>query len=207
MTLPSVLLFGCLIPSLARWAVARSGPLPMRPIFITVAAVDQPWEVAVNLILWLGLGLAVVFWVLRESTKVTITDAGVRVQQGDWHQDVARADVHAAFVDGRNIVLLDRDSRQLICERHRTSGATLALAFQAHGYPWHDGDPYAELYRRWSGAANLPPALNAVLQAREAALRRKATKEIRELRTAAQNLGFSVRDAGARQYWRPLVRS
>jgi hypothetical protein len=46
-----------------------------------------------------------------------------------------------------------------------------------------------------------------VLKARELALRKRAGRDVAELRDEAQKLGFVVRDDGVRQYWRPLVRS
>ena len=202
------LLFGLLLPPFARWALGFSTGLPVRPVFRVLGAVDQPWEIVVDLAIWLAVGLAIAFSAYQESTTVTLTDADLRLDKGDWHQTIARADVDTVFLDGKKLVVLDRESRQLASEPHRAPGAALERAFRSHGYPWRDADPYAGLYRRWSSnTPDLPPAVNAVLAAREAALRRKAGRDIRDLREAVQKLGFGVRDEGAKQYWRPLVRS
>ena len=46
-----------------------------------------------------------------------------------------------------------------------------------------------------------------MLSARAVVLRKKAAQEAGELRTTLEKLGYSVRDDGDKQFWRPLVRS
>jgi hypothetical protein len=180
----------------------------MRPVVRFVGAVDRPWEIAANVTLWLVLGLLVVRSAMTESARVTVTDAALRLDRGDWSRTVARTDVDVAYAEGKRLVVLDRASRQLISEPVQAPVAAVADALRARGYPWRDGDPYEGLYRRWwTDTPELPEAVNKVLAARELALRRKAADEVRELGDAVQRLGFAVREEGPRQYWRPLVRS
>jgi hypothetical protein len=202
------LLLGFLLPPFARWATGLSIGLPMRPAFKLLGAVDKPWEVAACLAVGLVLGLGVALVTMTESMKVTLTDTELRLDKDDRTRTVARADVDAVFLDGKKLVVLDHESRQLVRDTHQAPGAALARAFRAHGYPWQDADPYADLYRRWvRDTPDLPPAVNAVLAAREVALRKKAGREVRDLGDAIEKLGFAAREEGARQCWRPLVRS
>jgi hypothetical protein len=207
--IPAVaLLIGLLLPPLARWILGLSSGLPLRPVFRFLGSVDTPREILINLAIWLVLGLIAARAALNDSTKVTVTDAGLHLGKDGRAQTIPRDDVAAVYLDGKKLVVLDRESRQLVRENHQAPKAALARAFEAHGYPWQDADPYADLYRRWvPNTPDLPPAANAVLTAREIALKKKAGQEIRELRDAVEKLGFVVRDDGARQYWRPLVRS
>jgi hypothetical protein len=202
------LAIGLVLPFVARWALALPVGLPMRPVFRVVGAIDHPWEIAVNLALWLVLGLLVVRSAMAESARVTVTGTEIRLGRGDRSRTVARADIEAAFAEGKRLVALDRESRQLVNEPVQAPMAAVADALRARGYPWRDDDPYGGLYRRWwTDTPELPEAVNKVLAARELALRRKAAGEVRELTEAVQRLGFAVREEGPRQYWRPLVRS
>jgi hypothetical protein len=64
------------------------------------------------------------------------------------------------------------------------------------------------MYRRWQpDTPDLPAPVNAVLAAREVALRKKARVEVRGLSEALHKLGYATRDEGSRQFWRPLVTS
>jgi hypothetical protein len=203
-----VVLLGLLLPPLARWALGLSIGLPLRPVFKLVGAADQPWEIAINLAIWLAVGLGIAFTAFTESARVTLTDAELRLDQGDRNRTIARADVAAVFLDGKKLVVLDSESRHLARDTPAAPAAALAEAFRAHGYPWHDADPYAALYRRWvPDTPDLPAAVNTVLAVRELVLKRKADQEARDLRDAVEKLGFVVRDEDARQYWRPPVRS
>ena len=202
------LLLGLAVPPVARWAIGLSIGLPVRPLFRLIAGVDRSWEVAICLTVGALLGLGVALVTMTESMTVTLTDTELHLDRNDRARTIVRSDVAAVFVDGGRLVVLDRDSRQLVRDPHRLSRDALARGFRAHGYPWQDADPYAGLYRRWTPeTADLPAAVNAVLAARKVALKKKAGAEIHDLGDAVEKLGFAVREDGATQYWRPLVRS
>jgi hypothetical protein len=201
------MVLGFFLPRLARWAAT----LPWAPLqgpLKLVASFDKRWVdvVAVGAGLVLGLGFAAAAF--AESTKLTLTDTGVELRRNDKTRNVARAAVDAVFVDGKDLVVLDRESRQLVRERYEGKADEVERAFRAHRYPWLPADPYAELYRRWvPDMPDLPPAVNAVLKARAVALTKKIAVDVAELRDDVQKLGYVVRDEGSRQYWRPLIRS
>lgn len=197
------------VPPLARWALDLDTALPVKPLFWGLGSIDKPWKIMVSAAIGILVGLGAALAAYRGATKVTLTDSEIRVDAGDVSRTIAGTDVAAVFPDGKNLVVLDSESRQLAREPMEASREDMARAFRAHGYRWHDRDPYADLYNPWnSGATDLPTEVNAVLAAREAALRRKSgVKERRDLRDAAQKLGYVVREDGTRQFWRPLVRS
>jgi hypothetical protein len=202
------LLLALALPPLSRWLIDLRIVLPVRPVFRLLAAIDRPWEIALTVAVAVLIGAAVALVRMTTSTRIGLTDDTVRLATDDWQQAIARPEVSAVFPDQGRIVILDQESRQLAGEPTRVPVAALSEAFRARGYPWHDADPYLDLYHRWEpGAAGLPPEVNAVLEARRSALKRKARQEARDLRDALQRLGFAVRDDGSRQYWRPLVRS
>ncbi|MGH3369874.1 MAG: CysS/YqeB C-terminal domain-containing protein [Nocardioidaceae bacterium] len=142
---------------------------------------------------------------------ITVTDAEVRFLKNNKTHAVSRDQVHVAFLDGKNIVLQDASSRELVREPHdqlKSEVKAIPAAFKSHGYPWSDdGDPHRGAFRRWvEDTPDLPGAVNALLRARAKALDAggKGRNDARELRDEVAKLGFVVRDEESRQYWRSV---
>ncbi|MFG2128725.1 hypothetical protein ACGFNV_13145 [Streptomyces sp. NPDC048751] len=199
---------GLLLPVLARQITGLS-KLPLRTVAEFVASVEETWQVVAFMAGGLVVGVGFAFVSLSESLTVTLTDARLEAVHDHWGREShARADVSAVFLDGRTLVVLDHDSRQLVRGTHAAPARQLAAAFRAHGYPWQAGDPYADLFQKWSpGSGALRPEVDAVLTARKEALKHKSGYDVRELTRAVEELGHTVRDSGTEQFWRPLVQS
>jgi hypothetical protein len=199
---------GWVLPVLARWLltwpwVPFGGPLRL------VEALDNGFGRVALVGAGLLLALVFAFVAVHETLRVTVADGELRLRLGDTDRTVPRGEISAVFVDGRHLVVLDGESRQVVRERlEGAGGSRVAEAFRAHGYPWLEHDPYAKLFRRWvPDLPDLPGAVNAVLAARAVALKNKSATDAAELRDEVQKLGYTVRDDGATQHWRPLVRS
>lgn len=199
---------GWALPLLARWLLTWPW-MPLRGPARLVASLDEGFGRVAVTGAGLLLGLVLVFVTLHETLRVTVADTELRLRLGDTTRTLPRGDVAAVFVDGRHLVVLDRESRQAVRERLEGAGAPrVAEAFRAHGYPWLRQDPYGALFRRWvPDLPDLPAAVNAVLAARAVALTSKSATDAAELRDEVQKLGYTVRDDGTTQHWRPLVRS
>ena len=149
------------------------------------------------------LGLVLAALVDRESLTVQITSAEVVLSRPGTIHAVPRREVAVAFSDKDQLVLLGRTGRELGREPSHLSARRLRTAFAGNGIEWADEDPYREAYRRWvPDLPELPPAAHALFVARQKALAARDDTDIRELRTELARLGFVVRDAGRRQYWR-----
>jgi hypothetical protein len=197
-------LLTAVLPVIARWVLALHVPLPFRVVFRVVGAIGEPWELAVQGAILVAVGLGVTATLFERLATITVTPGEARFGASE----VPRSRITALYPDGDTLVVLDRESRQVVRCTPRARRPVLAATFREFGYPWRDTDPYADLYRPWISAADdLPPAADAVLCARAVALRKKAAQEAGELRTTLEKLGYGVRDDGGRQYWRPLVRS
>jgi hypothetical protein len=199
---------GYLLPRGAEWAVSSLSWVPMRGPLELIASFDGSWALIAFLVAGVVLGLGVAYAAIVESLRVTVTGSEIRLDRDEKSRTIARADVDLVFLDGKALVVLDGESRQLARERHEATADKVERIFRAYGYPWLDVDPYAQLWRRWvPNTPDLPGSVNAVLAAREVALREKAAKDVAELGDEVQRQGFAIRDDGTRQYWRPLVRS
>jgi hypothetical protein len=200
-------LLGLLVRPLAGWLLALP-LLPFRRPLEAIDAMEGPWATAGLTLLGLLVGLGLAFLVVATAMTVTVGDDEVRIEKDGAARTLARREVDAVFLDGKKLVVLDRASRQLLRDASEAKATEIARAFTAHGYPWVKRDPYAELYRRWvPDTPDLPGAVNALLKAREAALKKRAGRDVAELRDEVQKLGFVVRETATRQYWRPLIRS
>jgi hypothetical protein len=170
--------------------------------FKLIASFHGAWVVVVCLAVGLVLGSWLAYVGIAESLKVTLTDSEIRLDKEKTTHPVARRDVDAVFADGKKLVVLDRGSRQLVRTTSEVTRARLADAFRLHGYPWVEQDPYAELYERWvPDTPDLPAEVNALMSAREVALRKRVAKDAARLRDEVQKLGFVVREDGARQFF------
>jgi hypothetical protein len=192
----------------APWVLDTFRVVPFGFVFRLVASLDTPPEIALYLLVWTAAGCAVAGLSFWGEAKATVTAGSLTVTREGRAATFAREDVSAVFLDGKDLVVLDRRSREVAREPPRATEQALAAALKQFRFPWRDGDPYARIYRPWTpGTGDLPEAANAMLALRAAALRRKAGTEARGLRAAVQELGFVVRDDASGQSWRPLVSS
>ncbi|WP_213451671.1 YqeB family protein [Rhizomonospora bruguierae] len=179
--------------------------LPLRLVFRLIHAVPEPAATLGALALGGVAGLALSYAAHRDSLTVAVDwDVVATSRPGGEPNSRARRAVAAAFLDGKDLVLLGPDGAELTREACDLDAGPLAAAFTARGYPWRpDGDPFADAYRRWvPGEPALPVGADALFSARERAQRAGESADVAELRGELARLGVVVRDANRRQYWR-----
>lgn len=203
------LALGYFLPRIADWA-ARQKWVPFQGPLELVAGWDGWWVVVICMVVGLLGGALLAAIALDDILKVTITNESVEFLKNEKTVTVPRNKVSTAFLDGKEIVLLDATSRELAREKHdqfTSESPKIAAAFRAHGYPWSDaGDPHEHRYRRWvEDEPELPPGVNAVLKARAKSFGDgdKGKADLRELREEVAKLGYTVKDKDNKQYWRP----
>ncbi|HEY0641706.1 MAG TPA: hypothetical protein VGD67_29105 [Pseudonocardiaceae bacterium] len=195
---------GWALPHVAQWLEGMPG-LPFRGLLRLAANWDGRWSTLTFLALGALAGLALAGYADWENLRVTVTADEVTLAAKGRSDGLARAAVGGAFVDGKRLVVLGTDGRELARRAHDSKPAELAAAFRAHGYRWHDADPYAEEFRRWvPDSPDVPPGPAALLRARATALEHKQQDEAEDLRRELSKLGWVVRDEQTRQYVRPV---
>lgn len=194
---------GWLLQLLAGWLatwryMVFRGPLEL------IGSIPAPWDTIGSLGVGLLAGLVLAAMVAHESLTVAVDDDTVMLEGSDRVSTFRREEVSAVFVDRKQLVLLGADTGELDrrpCELNRDQ---LAEAFRAHGYPWTDGDPHAEEYRRWvPDTPGLPEGANVLLSARQKNLK---SDDAKELRGELAKLGLVVRDDSGKQYFRRVRR-
>ncbi|MEH0970647.1 hypothetical protein V6U77_05865 [Micromonospora sp. CPCC 205546] len=193
---------GWLLVAGAQWVAGLSWA-PAQDLFELVAGLPDPQAGFGGLALGTLGGLLVAAVGTAERLAVTVGTERVRLRRDRADRQVERRPVRAVFVDGKDLVLLGADDGELVRERSDLPVDRLRDAFRAHGWPWTDGDPHRDAYRRWvPGLPGLPPAADALLRARQRALDSDRGGEARELRGELGRAGVVLRDDGRRQYWR-----
>jgi hypothetical protein len=202
---------GFFLPQIADWAAGLRW-VPWQGLFEAIAGWDAWWVHLITVAVGLVAGLVLGAIAMDDTLRITVTNTEVELLKNEKTTVVPRDQVAAVFLDGKELVLQDRDSAELAREKHdQLKGDTpkIGAAFRAHGYPWSDsGDPYGDRFRRWvEDDPELPPAVNAVLRARAKAFTASDSKaDLRELRGEIAKLGYVVRDQDKKQYWRPAAR-
>jgi hypothetical protein len=87
------------------------------------------------------LGIAFALTAIDEALVITLTDQEVRLRKKDAVTTVSRGDVSAAFMDGKQLVLVGQQSEELFRDVHESKSSVLGAAFREHGWPWADSDP------------------------------------------------------------------
>ncbi|SBT52564.1 YqeB family protein [Micromonospora auratinigra] len=160
-----------------------------------------------------GAGVAAVVGLLtayvgtRERLHVSVDPTEVRLRRDGHRRVVARSGVAGVLLDGKALVLLAADGRELAREKSDLDARRLRPAFTAQGWPWLAQDPHRAAYRRWvPGLPELTGGADVLLGARQRAVEHGRGTEADELRAELARLGVVVRDERKRQYWRLVPR-
>ncbi|PZG19443.1 hypothetical protein C1I95_11640 [Micromonospora craterilacus] len=180
---------------------------PLQGLFRLVDRLNEGYALAGGVGVGVLAGLVIAAIGTAERVRVTVDGSRVRLRRGSTEREVGRSETRVAFVDGKDLVLLDGDDGELVRQRSDLPAAQLAGAFREHGWPWVAEDPHRAAYRRWvPGLPGLPAGADALLRARQEAVERDRGEEAGELRAELGRYGVVVRDDGKRQHWR-LTRS
>lgn len=194
---------GWLLLSVAEWVTSLPWAPLQGPFELAASIADHPLATPGALVVGAAAGLVLTVVAVREELTVTVTDEEVTLARVDSSRRFDRPSVHAVFLDGKRLVLLDTAAGELAREKADLNPQRLREAFVVHGFPWTEEDPYSGEFRRWvEGTPGLPVGADALLRAREKALRDDDTRDAAELRTELARLGVVVREEQTRQYWR-----
>jgi hypothetical protein len=190
-----------LLTLLVDWLVSLPW-VPLRGPLELVGSIPEPWATLGALALGLVGGLVFALMAHGERLAVTVSADRLRLDGDGYTATFDRDEVSAVFLDKGQVVVLGRDTGELARRPSELDHSRLAAACREHGFPWRDGDPHAEAYRRWvPDTPGLPAGANALLAARA---RSKDADDAKELRAELAKLGVLVRGGKDRQYWRTV---
>ncbi|WP_424161188.1 YqeB family protein [Bacillus amyloliquefaciens] len=197
------LVIGWFLPVIAKWAVSLDW-LPFQGPLGIIASFHG-WKAAAAIAV---IGLFGGIWLTRaafkESLVAVVTDREVSLTINNEESVFSKDSISGVFTDQKQLVLLGAEGQELFREKLEPAVEKAADAFRGHGYVWlGTEDPFKDEYKRWvPDMPDLEPGANALLKAREKALKQDEKADAKELKAEISKLGITVRDQGSRQYWR-----
>lgn len=165
---------------------------------------DSRWDTVGFAVAGVVVGIAFAVAAIRETLAMTLTNHQLESRKKGVCTTISRGDVSAAFMDGKQLVLVGQQSEELVRGVQESESGKVGAAFREHRWPWADTDPHAEQFRRWvPDLPDLPPAVNALLASRGRALDKGDATGAADLRAEVARLRYVIRDERKRQYWRP----
>lgn len=196
---------GWLLTRVPGWVTSIPGAPEMQKLDFLASLTANPVVAAVVIVAGAVAGGVVTLRAYDDIVTVEVGPA-VTISRSGTARTFAREAVHAVFVDGDHLVLLGARTEELAREKTDHAPARLREAFTAKGYPWLDDDPHRDAFQRWAdGMPGLDGHAQALLRARQDALKAKDAADAGELRTELARHGVVVRDVEARQYWRTVL--
>ncbi len=138
-----------------------------------------------------------------EAPAVEFVAGGAVILRKGSADRVVAGPVRGAYLDDGRLVLLGAGGAELARERTDLGAKALAAGFRSHGAAWYDADPYRAGFRRWvPDVPGLPPGADALLAARDRAVRAGDATDADQLRDELLRLGVAVREERRRQFYR-----
>ncbi len=130
---------GWFLQSISGWVASLSW-VPFKGPFQLVSDIPQPWGSVTGIAVGVVLGLLFAGVWAHERLIVKVTPLRITLTI-KGRTRAYEAKLQAVFLDGKELVLLAADGRELAREKGDVDRQAVAKAFTEHGYPWHDEPP------------------------------------------------------------------
>ncbi|MGI2278228.1 YqeB family protein [Staphylococcus cohnii] len=193
---------GWFLPTIAKW-ILKLPFIPLEKLFIFASHSNNFWFSISAMIIGVIAGIILSIFILSESLKVIISDDAIKLQIGDEQKIINKSDISAVYVEKKTLIILGKYSNELYRESLESKLETTKNAFLYHRYPWKEEDPFIKQYKRWVlGHPDFSNQINALLYAREQALKNDEEDEAKQLRKDLVQLNVVIRDDKNAQYVR-----
>jgi len=195
-------LIGWFIPVIADWLL-KLPVVPWEGLIEFIASLNNFWVSIVATIIGIIVGILLTIIIFEESLEVTITYENLHLKLGDKIDTIDKKDISAIYLEDKQLIILGKNSNQLYREVLETKIDTVRETFRTYEYPWKEKDPFEKEYQRWVlGHPDFPEKVNALLYAREHALKEDKKTDAKYLREDLAKLGVVIRDERNSQYVR-----
>lgn len=193
---------GWFLPVIANWLL-QLPVVPWEEIVKFVASLNSFWVSMIAAVVGIIIGILLTFSIFEESLEVKVTDDHVQLKLGEHVERLEKKDISAIFMDDKQLVILDQNTNEIYREVLDVKKKNIEETFIEFNYPWYDQDPYENEYERWvMGYPDFPEKINALLHAREIALRDDKKEDAKYLRKDLIKLGVVIRGENNAQYVR-----
>jgi hypothetical protein len=195
-------LIGWFIPVIADWLL-NLPVLPWEKLIEFIASLNSLWVSIIATIIGIIVGILLTLTIFEESLEVTITYENLQLKLGDKVDTLDKKDISTIYIENKQLIILGKNSNELYREVFETKIDTVQETFRTYQYPWKEKDPFEKEYQRWVlGHPDFPEKVNALLYAREHALKEDEKEDAKYLREDLAKLGVVIRDERNGQYVR-----
>lgn len=193
---------GWFIPVIAEW-ILKLPIVPMEKLIIMISSLNHFWVSIVATIIGVIVGLVFSMIVFSETLKVIVSDHQLKLTMKDVEKVIEKKEIAAIYIENKNLVVLGQSGQELYRELFEPKLEVVREAFLRHSYPWKEEDPFTDQYKRWVVEhPDFPADINALLNARERALKEDNKEEAKHLRKDLAQVGIVIRDEKKAQYVR-----
>lgn len=195
-------LVGWFIPVIASW-ILKLPIVPWEKIVTLIATLDSIWVSILAALVGVVLGIWLAFLIFAENLEVTLSYDDLQVKYGERTDIIHKNDISAIYMEKKQLIILGKTGNELFRGVLEDNKEKARDAFYRYRFPWFEDDPYKEHYERWvMGHPDFPEKINALLHAREHALKEDDEKDAKQLRQDLAKLGAVIKDDNHVQYVR-----
>ncbi|MEU3274432.1 hypothetical protein ABZ639_26620 [Saccharomonospora sp. NPDC006951] len=188
------------------WLLGLAGdaPGPLR----LAAGLPLVWAIPVLTL----AGLAGGYWLAGqwrdEAGGIEVSEEGITLHRGGTGRHIDGAMIDAVFTDGKDLVILDAGTRELLrAPIDDVLAGRLREACERLGYAWQGTtDPREDAFTTWiDGSPTLDTHTHELFRARQRALADKKPGAAEKARDELRDLGLAVRDRKDGQQYRDVA--
>jgi len=198
-------LIGWFIPVIAGWLL-KLPIVPMERLIEIIASSESLWFTITAAIIGIIAGIVLAFIIFQENLEIKISDHQLRLKLDNKVDTFDKQDISAIYMENKQFIILGQKNQEIYRGFLETKKDTVREALNSYQYPWYDEDPFKNKYQRWVlGHPDFPEKINALLHAREHALKEDKKKDAEYLREDLAELGAVIKDEKNGQYVRLAV--
>lgn len=200
-------ILGWFLPTIAGWII-KLPFIPFQGVLEWLSTLESPWVAIITASIGAIAGIIFTLYAFSETLSIRIkdTEKELWLKMKGKETIIHKNDISAIYLDRKKLVILDTNGAELYRETTDTKKDKVKYAFNQHGYPWKDNDPFANQYHRWvANHPDLSAHINTLLAERERALKDGETDEAKVLRKDLAVLGIVLNDDAKRQYFRKTM--
>lgn len=108
---------GWFLPTIAGWLL-KLPFIPMEGLFEWIATTDNQLITIITPIVGALAGIALALYAFYEALTITVTDEEIKLNSKQKEKVIQKQDISTIFLDGKHLVILGKDDRELFRGEH-----------------------------------------------------------------------------------------
>ncbi|MGE7624331.1 YqeB family protein [Viridibacillus sp. NPDC096237] len=196
------LVIGYFLPPISEWA-SKLEWIPFQGPFKLVASLNAGWVIFATMAFGLVASIILTLLIYDEILNIYISEDTLAFKIGKIDMSYDKDNISYIYVDHKDLVVIGHEGHELFRYKKELSTKILKEELGERGYLFKDGNPYKEQFKKWvPGLTDLPLEANALLKARDVALKNDDSEEALQIVFELWKLHVSVKEIESKQYYR-----